>query len=199
MCRVHLPGELTRLSVVSPDQCRASRPSEELVIARGAFGSGEHETTWSCLRLLEEMDLSTAANVLDLGSGTGILAIAAVRLGAGWAVCVDPDPGAVATARRNAELNGLSERIAHVHGTLAAVAERPFDLAVANLYGEVLWAQADALVARVAPDGWLLLSGILWQDQFPVEQRYQRLGCEIRRTWMLEEYCSLVLRKTSAP
>ncbi len=168
------------------------------MIDRGAFGSGEHETTWSCLRVLEEMDLTTAKNVLDLGSGTGILAIAALRLGAGWAVCVDPDPGAVACAQRNAALNGLSECIAHVHGTLAAVAERPFDLAVANLYGEVLCDEAEALVARVARDGWLLLSGILWQDQFAVEQRYRGLGCDIQRTWMLEEYCSLLLRKLSA-
>jgi ribosomal protein L11 methyltransferase len=147
--------------------------------------------------VLETLDLAGVESVLDLGSGTGILALAALRLGAQRAVCVDPEAAAVRTSQRNAQLNGVEDRVVHVQGTLAAVAPWPFDLVLANLYGEVLLAEAAGLVARLGSTSRLLLSGILWQDQFAVEQSYCRLGCAIERTWMLEAYCTLLLRRGS--
>jgi ribosomal protein L11 methyltransferase len=164
----------------------------ELVITRGAFGSGEHETTVSCLEMLEDMAAVAGAKMLDLGSGTGILAIAAIKLGAADAVCLDIDPRAVATGLRNCALNRVTDRARHVLGTLACLTTTDFDLVAANIHGDVLLAHADDLVATVKPGATLLLSGILWEDTFRVERRYRDLGCRLVRTRMLEEYTTML-------
>ena len=166
-----------------------------VVVAPGAFGSGEHETTASCLEALEEIPGLIGSHVLDLGSGTGILAIAALGLGAARAVCVDVDERAVATARHNCELNGVAGRVTHVHGTLADVGSSGFDVALANLHGELLVTLAESLVAAVRPGGYLVLSGILWEDDFTVRQRYEVLGCSLESHRFLEEYATLVFRR----
>ena len=164
-----------------------------LRLARGAFGSGEHETTRSCLEELGALEHLRGARVLDLGSGTGVLAIAAVLLGARTAVCVDPDPRAVATARRNGTLNGVAGALEHVEGTLSGVGEGGrFDLVLANLYGDVLLPVLDALAARTAPGGRLVLSGVAWEYDWDVRRGLERAGCVLLRHRMLEEYSTLV-------
>jgi ribosomal protein L11 methyltransferase len=184
-----------RLRVVRADEPVARSERIDLVLATGAFGSGEHETTASCLEMLEGLESAiSGARVLDLGSGTGILAIAALKLGAKAAVCVDVETAAVETARRICELNRLTDRVRHVHGRLEDMGEDDFDLVLANLHGDVLVAVADELVTRCAAAAPLILSGILWEDSYTVRQRYQDLGCELLRHRMLEEYCTVVLR-----
>ena len=171
----------------------------DIVVDQGAFGSGEHETTVSCLEVLEGLPGLGGARMLDLGSGTGILALAALRLGASQAVCVDVDPGAVATARRNAELNGLSDRVSHVAGELTQVQESGFDLVVANLYADLLITLAPELLRRVRPGGMLLLGGILWEHAFQVRHTYETLGCTTLDHRVLEEYCTLLLEPGPSP
>jgi ribosomal protein L11 methyltransferase len=97
----------------------------DLVMQRGAFGSGEHETTESCLKVLEQRPEVKGAHVLDLGSGTGILAIAALKLGARHVVCVDIEQDAVESARVNCRLNHIDHRVTHVTGTLDGHPARP--------------------------------------------------------------------------
>jgi ribosomal protein L11 methyltransferase len=167
----------------------------ELVMAAGAFGSGEHETTASCLQVLETLPEVQGARALDLGSGTGILALAALRLGARFALCVDPDPAAVRTAQLNCELNGVSARVEHLCGTVDQVAAEPFDLILANLWGDVLLAAAEALVSKASPGATLVLSGILHEYNFDVRRRYENLGCSVARNRMLEEFTTLLLRR----
>jgi ribosomal protein L11 methyltransferase len=169
--------------------------SIELVIGRGAFGSGEHETTASCLEELARLPAVAGARVLDLGSGTGILAIAALKLGAAGATCVDLDSRAVASARRNCELNGVADRVRHVHGTLADVGHDTFDLVLANIYGDILLSEAEELVARLSSGGTMILSGILWEEAFDVERRYLALGCRLVRQRMLGEYCTMLFSR----
>jgi ribosomal protein L11 methyltransferase len=168
----------------------------DLVMERGAFGSGEHETTISCLELLEDLAAVRGAHVLDLGSGTGILSIAALKLGAASAVCVDISPEAVRNCRFNSRLNGLDRQITHVNGSLDDLAGSGFDLVLANIYGDLLLDFAADLSRRVRPGGWLLLSGILWEYNFDVRQAYTKAGCRILRNLMLEEFSSLLLQKT---
>lgn len=167
----------------------------DLVMQRGAFGSGEHETTASCLEWLAELPAVVDANLLDLGSGTGILALAALRLGAASAVCVDTSAQAVATCRHNCALNGFGERVIQVNGSLADLELTGFDLAFANIYGDLLRQFAADLARRVRPGGWLILSGILWEDNYAVRQAYQEVGCRIERNRMLADYSSLLLQK----
>ena len=171
----------------------------DLVMQRGAFGSGEHETTESCLELLETLPGINGARVLDLGSGTGVLAIAALKLGAAHAVCVDIEPDAVETARINCELNGLEEQVTHITGTLDLVSEEDFDLVLANIYGDILLMLAEPLAAKVKPGGTLLLSGILWEYNFDVRQAYERQGFEVIKNLMLDEFSTVLMKKGLAP
>lgn len=128
-----------------------------LVIEPGqAFGTGHHETTSACLGALQERPLD-GARVLDVGTGTGVLALAARRLGAADVLGVDTDPVAVATARRNATVNGLAVRV--LDGSVEAAPGR-YDVVVANLDTRTLVALATALAARVRPGGRLIASGV---------------------------------------
>ncbi|MDF1580162.1 MAG: 50S ribosomal protein L11 methyltransferase [Desulfuromonadales bacterium] len=182
-----------RFRIVSPDQHFPPSARIDLIMSRGAFGSGEHETTASCLNLLSTLPALRNARVLDLGSGTGVLALAALKLGAAHAVCVDIEADAVATARLNGHRNDLSDRLTHIHGTLNHVDSRDFDLILANIYGDILVAVAPSLVDRAQPGATLLLSGILWEDNFPVRQCYERLGCTVIANRMLSEFSSVIL------
>jgi ribosomal protein L11 methyltransferase len=163
-----------------------------LVIGFGAFGSGEHETTSSCLEMLEGLDRVRGASVLDLGSGTGILAIAAIKLGAGRALCVDIEARAAVVTRANCRANGVEDRVMLVIGTMDCIGPTSFDLVLANIYGDILAAIAGNLRDRVPPGAKIILSGILWQDVFDLERGYRDAGFEILQTRFLEEYCTLL-------
>ena len=165
-----------------------------LIMDRGAFGSGEHETTISCLELLESFDFSGNEKILDLGSGTGILSIAALLLGAGTTWCLDIETDAVNSCRRNCENNGLTA-VNHLCGTLNDLAEEGFDLVLANIYGDILLDVAVPLVAKARPGARLLLSGILWEYNFDIRKKYQELGCRVISNRMLEEFSTVLLQK----
>lgn len=127
-----------------------------------AFGTGLHPTTRGCLALLQDLS-PVASPVLDVGCGSGILAIAALKLGAARALGIDTDPLAVAATRENADSNGVGERIEVREGTLPAA---PLDgtrypVLLANLVASVLVALAERLAAHLAPGGTLLASGII--------------------------------------
>jgi ribosomal protein L11 methyltransferase len=196
MTREFAPFQVGERFRISPPGTPASRDGRvDLVMAPGAFGSGEHETSASCLELLATVADPEGARVLDLGSGTGILAIAALKLGARSAVCVDIDPAAVRSCQLNCRLNGVSDRVEHVCGSIEQVAEVQFELILANLYGDILLRVAEAVVARAAPGGAILLSGILHQDDFDVRRRYRELGCVVLRKRALDEFTTALLRR----
>ncbi len=164
-------------------------------MARGAFGSGEHETTAACLELLAGLPCPAGISVLDLGSGTGILAIAAILLGADHALCIDNDPDAIESCRRNARLNGVTDRITNHLGTIADAPSGRYDLILANIYGDILLAKADSLASRARPDTPMILSGILHEQVFDVKRRYEGLGCATISTRILSEFCAMLLEK----
>ena len=126
-----------------------------------AFGTGLHPTTRGCLTLLQEVSPMPPV-VLDVGSGSGILALAALRLGAERAVCYDSDPLAVEATIANAEANGLADRVSAQRGSLPTIpAWEAYPLVLANLVATVLIDMAEALAAHTAPGGLLLASGIV--------------------------------------
>ncbi len=127
-----------------------------------AFGTGLHPTTRGCLALLQEVG-PMPSHVLDVGSGSGILSLAALRMGAERAVCYDTDPVAVEATQRNAVANGLEGRLDVRRGSLPAVLSdrAPFALVLANLVAAVLVELAESLAAHVADRGTLLASGII--------------------------------------
>ncbi len=127
-----------------------------------AFGTGLHPTTRGCLMLLQQVSPMPSV-VLDVGSGSGILALAALRLGAAQAVCYDTDSLAVEATLANASANGLAERVTAHLGTLPAepMDGVRFELVLANLVAAVLIELAAPLAAHVAAGGMLLAGGII--------------------------------------
>ena len=128
-----------------------------------AFGTGHHETTRLALVLLED-HLSADAQVLDFGSGTGILAIAAVKLGAKAALAVDNDPRAVENALENISRNRVPRRVKAIEGNAHKLPKRSFDVILANIDLSTIANSLPALVKRLKPQGTMIVSGLLTTD-----------------------------------
>ena len=142
--------------------------------ARAAFGTGSHESTSLALELLEDADLQ-GRRVLDVGTGTGVLAFAALLFGARSVVGFDVDPASPFHARDNSALNGLHPRL--FAGRLAALRERPrFDLALVNVVPEQILPEMPDLADLLLPDAEAILSGILAERGRQVLDRMRGLG-----------------------
>ena len=179
--------------ILAPDDAGAAGPMD-LVLERAAFGGGTHPTTVSCLAVLATLASLAGVRLLDLGSGTGILAIAALRLGAAYAVCVDVNPEAVESARRNGVRNGVDDRIEHRCGSVdEAIDAAPFDLVVANVGGDFLLDHAERVVALARMGGKILVSGLLREFAGELATAYARLGCPVIERWSMAEFCTLLM------
>jgi len=163
MSRAHFtPTPIGRGLMVCPPWERPPEGREVIWIAPGmAFGTGTHFTTAACLVLLEEALASReAARVLDVGTGSGILAIAALKLGAQVALGVDVDGDALEEALANAAQNGVLDRFT-VSKALPDPLAGPFDIVLANILAETVVEMAFALRKLLAPGGDLIVSGII--------------------------------------
>jgi ribosomal protein L11 methyltransferase len=170
------PIRIGRLTIV-PSWLEAPKGSD-LVIRLDpgmAFGTGLHPTTRACLELLQTADPMPAA-VLDVGTGSGILALAALRLGAQRAVGYDTDQLAVEASTANARANVLSDRFEAQHGSLPELAAELFPFVVANLVAAVLVELAPRLAAHAAPGGTLIASGIIESRSDEVEAALTAAG-----------------------
>lgn len=168
----------------SPASDPTARPShaEAVIVIEPSmgFGTGHHATTRLCLALLQGIDLR-GRTLLDIGCGSGILSIAADRLGAGRAHGIDSDPDAVASAERNLALNPAAARTTF---TLADIRNAPpgrAEVIVANLTGAFLRRYAGALLPHLAPGGTCILSGILAEEEAEVRRAFGALSVVERR------------------
>ncbi len=152
-----------------------------------AFGTGHHATTAMCLEWLDGADL-TGKRVLDFGCGSGILAIAAIKLGAANAVALDHDPQALEATRDNAAANAVAECIA-IHSP-EDLPEGDFDCVLANILAGPLVALAPKLIARLRPGGKLVLSGILAGQVESVRAAYAD-AIELDPTRMREDWAAI--------
>lgn len=145
-----------------------------------AFGTGQHATTRVCLVALER-HLRPGMAVLDLGTGSGILAIAAAKLGASRVLALDINPAAVAVARSNAEANGVSDLMTVALGTLPTdkTRRRNFDLVVANITAKVIDELAEPLVRSLKPQGIIIAGGIIEECLEEVSMRLQEARARI--------------------
>ena len=125
-----------------------------------AFGTGTHATTSMCLEALEKL-VTPDMTVLDIGSGSGILSIAAVLLGAKDVVGVDIDPVAVKVAKENAALNGVSDKAKYILGNLDEEITDTYDIVVANIVADAIIALSDSAKRRMNKNGYFLCSGII--------------------------------------
>jgi ribosomal protein L11 methyltransferase len=173
--------------------------SERVSIILGvgrAFGSGDHETTSSCLEELENIPIIRDAKVLDVGCGTGILSIAAAKLGARQVTAVDPDHKAIKVTMASIRLNHLENKVIPLQGELKLVEDNDFDVIISNLYGDLLLELVKELSIRLKTGGYLLLSGILYEYAYDLKTAFIQRGFDLLKARYLEEYTTLLFRKT---
>lgn len=168
-----------------------------------AFGTGQHHSTAMCLEAMEDLFSLTPVNgmgyishweVLDVGTGTGILGIAAARLGAENVVCLDIDDQAVAIAGTNAILNQVAEKMEIRNSTLASLRHQ-FNLILANLTAKTLLEIYTNLESLLTPGGYLVISGIIEQQSPEIEECFSRPPLSLRRIMKSEEWRCYVIQK----
>ncbi len=162
-----------------------------------AFGTGTHPTTQMCLLALEDW-VRPGARVLDLGTGSGILAIAAAKLGARRVLALDTDPQAVLVARENVSRNGVADRVRVARGSLAQAIGR-FDVVVVNILARVLIEMAEqGLARRLAREGRLIVAGLLAGQEEEVRDAFQRAGLAVVGRRQVEDWVALEAERQPA-
>lgn len=159
-----------------------------------AFGTGTHATTSLCLELLQDY-IKDGSAMLDIGCGSGILAIASVLLGAEYAVGVDIDAQSVKTARENAELNGVSDRTEFIVGDLAEKVSGRFPVVCANIVADVVIRLLDGAEKYIADGGVLIVSGIIDIRENDVLEAAEKHGYEISQKRYRDNWCAFALRR----
>ena len=172
-----------------------------------AFGTGTHATTALCLRALDRV-VRGGEDVIDVGTGSGILAIGAVKLGARGVLALDLDPVAVSSAKANAELNGLKDRIdvreSDLLGVLKGgeasagqpfIVKPPVDLVIANILAEIILRFIDDVREALKPGGLYIVSGIYVNKEDAVRQGLEAAGFEIISRDEQEDWIAFTARK----
>ncbi len=191
---VRIPGD--RPIVIRPPH-RAYRPAEREIVldlVPGlAFGTGQHQSTRLCLRLLAQ-HLERDSRVLDVGTGSGILACAAALLGAQSVIATDIDPLAVDAARQTARQNGLSDRVDAREGSIPDD-DGNFDLVAANLTADILQWLADDIASAVKPGGKLIASGLIAARRDQVAAAFESQGLQVTQTATEDDWIGLVFER----
>lgn len=192
---VRVPGP--RTIVVRPPHIPYEASADEVVIdlVPGlAFGTGQHQSTRLCLGLLAEL-IEGGERVLDVGTGSGILAVAAAKLGAASVVATDIDPVAVDAARQTIRQNGLAERVEVVEGSVRS-ADR-FDVVIANLTADLLQFLAEDLASALIPGGRLIVSGLIASRQDEVAAALSNRCLQLQTVRTEDEWRALLFATAS--
>ena len=161
-----------------------------------AFGSGTHETTGMCISMLQET-IRGGEQVIDVGTGSGILAIAAGLMGAGNVLAIDIDPDAVRVAAENVAHNGLDQVIDVQQGNLLDHVDRVCDICVANIISDVIIFFAKPLMQHIVPGGLFLCSGIVKDRAEEVRTALEEAGYEILKTEYRGEWTAFMSRRNA--
>ncbi len=182
------------------DADRAGAADIVLVMDPGmAFGTGLHPTTQSCLSAMERT-VAAGDALLDVGTGTGILAIAGAKLGAGAVTAVDTDAQAVKATKENARINEVNHLLSVWQGDLSSVSEGQWDVVVVNILAPVIIKLLDSggLLTYVKPAGHLILSGIIDVQQAAVEEAISRAGGVVSERIPRGDWLSFVVQPDPA-
>ncbi len=168
------------------------KPWEEVVKldSNMAFGTGEHETTSMCLKLLQRY-LTPSSVCIDVGCGSGILGISAIKLGAKYAYLTDIDYVAVESAKHNSEINGVAEKVTVAHSNLLDDADIKGDIMLANITAEILCNLAPSIPKNLKAGGTLILSGIIESRIETVKTAFSAQGLKLDKTLKEGEWFAL--------
>ena len=199
------PIRVTKNIIIKPTWERYNPVGHDIVIEMDpgmAFGTGQHASTRMCLEAIEEILLHAKSeekkHVLDVGSGTGILGIAAAKLGANAVVCIDIDKLATEIAMENIKLNHMEDRVVSINKDVAALNET-FNLIVANLTAKALIKLRSHIISLVESNGYLIISGIIEQNREDIESHFCTEPFSHRRTLQDKEWLCYVLKKERRP
>lgn len=191
------PFRLGNRIVIKPSWETFETKEDDLVIEidpGNAFGSGTHETTSMCIEMIEKY-MRPSDTVIDVGCGSGILAIAAGKLGAKEIIAVDIDENAVNTARENLRLNSLSERSDVRHGDLIKVVPEKAELVVANIIADIIVRLSDDVESIMKPDALFVSSGLILDKVDWVIEELKKRQFEIVEVMKKGEWAVVVSRK----
>lgn len=155
-----------------------------------AFGTGTHETTVMCVKLLEKY-VKSGSTVFDVGCGSGILGITAVKLGAGKVVCVDIDELSCKVSRENAELNKVEDRLDVRCGNLLDVVDDKADVIVANIIADIIISFSGDAMSFLNKDGIFISSGIIRDRRDDVLKKLEEEGFKVLGTLTMGEWCAI--------
>ncbi len=182
---IRVRGKLIVVSTEKERELAAKDAGKRLLIPAGmAFGTGDHVTTSTCLRLLADVAAEQGGepwDMLDLGTGTGILALAARLLGARKVEASDFDPDAVRTTKANAKLNGIAGVVVKKSDVRQWTPPRQWPVVAANLFSGLLIEVAPRIAASIEPGGTLIFSGILRDQEAGVVKALQAAGLKIEK------------------
>lgn len=189
------PIHVTERIVITPTWHGYKALPGELVLTidpKMSFGTGYHETTRLVLRLMEK-HVQPGMTLLDVGTGTGVLAIAAIKLGAACALGVDNDEWSYTNARENLALNGVTEEVTILPGELASVPLGTYDIIVANIQRNIIEPLLPEMKSRLSSNGSIILSGLLNVDEEPMKKTIADYGLLMTEMISENEWIALVL------
>ena len=165
-----------------------------------AFGTGYHPTTDTCMQAMEQ-HITPGMTVLDLGTGSGILTITAMKLGAGKVTALDIDSQAVTAARRNFKRTGISKQVRLVKGSVPhpTAPAGEFDLAVANISARGVADRSPFILTALKPGALFIASGLLATQKQEVADAVEPLGFNLVSEWPQEEWVTLLYRAPDSP
>lgn len=196
--KYYKPVQISERMTITPTwEEYTPKRQDELVIELDpgmAFGTGTHPTTVLCIRALEKR-LKTGDQVIDVGCGSGILSIAAAKLGAGEVLAMDLDEVAVTSTNMNVKLNQLSDKIKVKQNNLLEGIMGPVDVIVSNILAEIILRFIEEAYQCLVQDGIFITSGIISQKEEEVTEALKKAGFTIIETTALEDWVSIVAKK----
>ncbi|MFA6540564.1 MAG: 50S ribosomal protein L11 methyltransferase [Bacteroidota bacterium] len=190
------PITISERIIVTPSWHPLEDPSKIILTIdpKMTFGTGYHETTRLVIRLMEEY---IAANdfVLDVGTGTGILAITSIKLGAAKAIGVDIDEWSFDNGNENTKRNNVDAKVSIRIGSLESVPETAFDIVLANIVRNTILELLDSMVLKLRAGGKILLSGLLAKDREPIETALHKRGLRTLTSIQENEWIAIAAQK----
>ena len=186
----------TQRIIIKPTFKNYSPKENEIVLTidpKMLFGTGEHQTTKLVLSFLEKY-IKPGYKILDVGSGTGLLAIASVKLGAKRAVALNADETCLNNCEENCSLNNVTDSVHIFTGEIGSLEENSFDLILANIQKNVLFEIAESIKQKTSAGGLVILSGLLREDEKFILDRFTQIGFQKVDFAKMDEWIALVFR-----